>query len=35
MEVRTWVDNYKKLKTLIREVTLLQRQMIGLREDVE
>ncbi len=32
-EVRTWVDNYKKLKTLIREVTLLQRQRIGLRED--
>ena len=34
-EVRAWVDNYKKLKALVREVTLLQRQMIGLREDVE
>jgi hypothetical protein len=32
-EVRTWVENYKKLKALIREVTLLQRQVIGLRED--
>lgn len=34
-EVRTWVDNYKKLKALIREVTLLQRQVIALREDNE
>ena len=34
-EVRTWVDNYKKLKALIREVTLLQRQLIALREDNE
>jgi hypothetical protein len=35
LEVRTWVENYKKLKALIREVTLLQRQVIGLREDNE
>jgi uncharacterized protein DUF6788 len=35
VEVRTWVENYKKLKALIREVTLLQRQVIGLREDDE
>jgi hypothetical protein len=33
VEVRRWVETYKKLKTLIREVTLLQRQVIGLRED--
>jgi hypothetical protein len=33
VEVRTWVENYKKLKALIREITLLQRQVIGLRED--
>jgi Family of unknown function (DUF6788) len=33
VEVRRWVQTYKKLKTLIREVTLLQRQFIGLRED--
>ena len=32
-DVRRWVENYKKLKGLIREVTLLQRQVIGLRED--
>ncbi len=35
MEVKAWVENYKKLKALIREVTLLQRQVIGLREDGE
>jgi hypothetical protein len=35
MEVRTWVDNYKKLKALIREVTLLQRQLIRVRENEE
>ena len=35
VEVRRWVENYKKLKALIREVTLLQRQAIGLREDNE
>jgi hypothetical protein len=34
-DVRRWVENYKKLKGLIREVTLLQRQVIGLREDSE
>jgi len=34
-EVRRWVGTYKKLKTLIRQVTLLQRQVIGLREDRE
>jgi len=34
-EVRTWVENYKKLKALIRQVTLLQRQVIGFREDDE
>jgi len=33
VEVRRWVETYKKLKTLIREVTLLQRQVIGLREN--
>jgi len=27
------VETYKKLKILIRQVTLLQRQVIGLRED--
>jgi len=32
-EVRRWVETYKKLKILIRQVTLLQRQVIGLRED--
>jgi len=35
VEVRKWVENYKKLKSLIREVTLLQRKLIGLREDNE
>lgn len=34
-EVKTWVENYKRLKALIREVTLIQRQMIGIREDEE
>lgn len=33
VEVRKWVETYKKLKILIREVTLLQRQVIGLREN--
>jgi hypothetical protein len=33
--VRRWVENYEKLKALIREVTLLQRQVIGLRENNE
>jgi len=35
IDVRRWTENYKKLKVLIREVTLLQRQMIGLRESDE
>ncbi len=35
VDVRRWTENYKKLKALIREVTLLQRQMIGLRENNE
>ncbi len=34
-QVRRWTENYKKLKALIREVTLLQRQRIGLRENNE
>ena len=33
--VRRWTENYKKLKALIREVTLVQRQVIGLRENNE
>jgi hypothetical protein len=32
-EVKAWVDNYKKLKQLIRQVTLIQRQVIALREE--
>ena len=35
IDVRRWTENYKKLKALIREVTLLQRQLIGLRENNE
>jgi len=35
VDVRRWTDNFKKLKALIREVTLLQRQLIGLRENNE
>lgn len=32
-EVRKWADNYKKLKELLREVSVIQRQMVRLRDD--
>jgi len=31
-EVRVWVENYKRLKDLIREVSNIQRQIVRLRE---
>lgn len=30
-EVRAWVDNYRKLKALIRQVSVVQRQLVRLR----
>jgi hypothetical protein len=32
-DVKRWVQNYKKLKGLVREVSEIQRQIIRLRED--
>jgi hypothetical protein len=32
-DVRRWVQNYRKLKELIREVSDIQKQIIRLRED--
>ena len=32
-EAREWADNYKKLKELLREVSVIHRQMIRLRDD--
>jgi len=32
-EVIGWVQNYKRLKDLIREISEIQKQIIGLRED--
>jgi hypothetical protein len=32
-EAKTWGENYKKLKQLIRKVTLIQRQVIAFREE--
>jgi hypothetical protein len=32
-EVTRWVQNYKKLKDLIREISEIQKQIIRLRED--
>lgn len=32
-EAKTWADNYKKLKRLIREVSQLQREILKLREE--
>jgi len=32
-EVIAWVQNYKKLKNLIREISEIQKQIIRLRED--
>ena len=32
-EVTQWVQNYKKLKDLIREISEIQKQIIRLRED--
>jgi hypothetical protein len=32
-DVRRWVQNYRKLKNLIREVSDIQKQIIRLRED--
>jgi len=32
-DVRRWVQNYRKLKELIREVSNIQKQIIRLRED--
>ena len=32
-EVTEWVQNYKKLKGLIREISEIQKQIIRLRED--
>jgi hypothetical protein len=32
-EVTRWVQNYKKLKDLIREISQIQKQIIRLRED--
>ena len=32
-DVRRWVQNYQKLKELIREVSDIQKQIIRLRED--
>jgi hypothetical protein len=32
-DVRRWVQNYKKVKDLIREVSEIQKQIIRLRED--
>jgi hypothetical protein len=32
-EVTRWVQNYKRLKDLIREISEIQRQIIRLRED--
>ena len=32
-EVTEWVQNYKKLKDLIREISEIQKQIIRLRED--
>ena len=31
-EVRTWVENYKRLKEIIREVSNIQREIVRLRE---
>jgi hypothetical protein len=32
-DVRRWVQNYRKLKNLTREVSDIQKQIIRLRED--
>jgi Family of unknown function (DUF6788) len=32
-DVRRWIQNYKKVKDLIREVSEIQKQIIRLRED--
>jgi hypothetical protein len=32
-DVRKWVQNYRKLKNLTREVSDIQKQIIRLRED--
>lgn len=32
-DVRRWVNNYRKLKELVREVSDIQKQIIRLRED--
>jgi hypothetical protein len=31
-EVRAWVDNYRRLKEIVREVSNIQRQIVRLRE---
>ena len=31
-EVRTWVENYKRLKEIVREVSNIQREIVRLRE---
>jgi len=32
-EVKTWVDNYRRLKEIAREVSNIQRQIVRLREE--